>query len=231
MTYIGKYGTYLAALFLACWMVAAMTGNTKVNVEAKYMPPQIQQQSGTKDTPIANYNSGERPRGQLDYCLRHGWDCKTNKVVSIIPYDKRVAGMIDNVNRQVNNQMHPAVGDLDGRSTDKIIFGVDEKWAYTKEDGDCEDVALVKRHKLMEMGFPMSSLLLTVVSADPRNGRYDHMVLTVRTTRGDFILDVNDERVLPWYQTPYKFVLRQNAKNRTSWDVLDDSRQIRVSSR
>ena len=52
--------------------------------------------------------------------------------------------------------------------------------------GDCEDYALLKRHTLIRKGWPVGSLLLTVVRDEKGEG---HAVLTARTKQGDFILD------------------------------------------
>jgi predicted transglutaminase-like cysteine proteinase len=66
-------------------------------------------------------------------------------------------------------------------------FGVIERWTYPDLGmGDCEDYVLLKRRKLMELGWPQSALLITVVRDENGEG---HAILTVRTTRGDYILD------------------------------------------
>ncbi len=52
--------------------------------------------------------------------------------------------------------------------------------------GDCEDYVLLKRRMLMQAGWPREALLITVVRDRNNDG---HAVLTVKTNRGEFILD------------------------------------------
>jgi predicted transglutaminase-like cysteine proteinase len=37
-----------------------------------------------------------------------------------------------------------------------------------------------------------------------------HAVLTVKTNRGEFILDNQESETLPWNKTGYRFVMRQS---------------------
>jgi predicted transglutaminase-like cysteine proteinase len=48
---------------------------------------------------------------------------------------------------------------------------------------------------------------MTVVLDDKNEG---HAVLTIRTDRGDFVLDNKTDAVLPWFQTGYVFVKRES---------------------
>ena len=52
--------------------------------------------------------------------------------------------------------------------------------------GDCEDYVLEKRRELMHKGLSASDLLITVVRKPDGEG---HAMLTVRTDKGDFVLD------------------------------------------
>ncbi len=58
--------------------------------------------------------------------------------------------------------------------------------AYPPTAGDCEDIALLKRRDLIEKGWPVGALLMTVVRQANGEG---HAVLTVLTDRGDLVLD------------------------------------------
>ena len=66
------------------------------------------------------------------------------------------------------------------------IYGKDEVWAYPDGVGDCEDYVLEKRRDLMRQGLSLANLLITVVRKPDGEG---HAVLTVRTDKGDFVLD------------------------------------------
>ena len=81
---------------------------------------------------------------------------------------------LDEINRVVNQEITP--------ETDLEHYGVNEYWTVpTDGRGDCEDYALLKRHKLMQLGWPSSALLMTVVTDESGEG---HAVLTARTTAG-----------------------------------------------
>jgi predicted transglutaminase-like cysteine proteinase len=56
-------------------------------------------------------------------------------------------------------------------------------------------------------------------------------VLTVRTDRGDMILDNQEARVLPWDETPYQYLKRQSQANPVRWVTLIDSRAMTVASK
>ena len=119
---------------------------------------------------------------------------------------------LDEINRTINQQIEPA--------TDMEIYGVQELWTLPTARGDCEDYALLKRHSLIERGWPASSLLMTVVRDEKNEG---HAVLTARTSQGDFILDNKVEAVKLWTQTPYHFVMRQSYIDPKVWVSLDPS--------
>ena len=88
------------------------------------------------------------------------------------------------VNDWVNETIKPL--------TDLEHWGVVERWNYPDDGyGDCEDYVLLKRRMLMQAGWPREALLITVVRDKKGDG---HAVLTVKTDRGEFVLDNQDER-------------------------------------
>ena len=92
------------------------------------------------------------------------------------------------VNKWVNDSIAPI--------TDMDHWGVVEKWSYPDDGyGDCEDYALLKRRMLVEAGWPREALLMTVVRERNGNG---HAVLTVKTDKGEFVLDNQEEKILLW---------------------------------
>ena len=66
------------------------------------------------------------------------------------------------------------------------------------------------------VGWPTSALLITVVD-DPGAHNARHAVLTVRTDRGEFILDNRTPEVLFWYETEYRYVMRQSTTDPNVW--------------
>ena len=118
------------------------------------------------------------------------------------------------VNKWVNDSITPV--------TDMDHWGVVEKWSYPDDGkGDCEDYVLLKRRMLMQAGWPREALLITVVRDKKGDG---HAVLTVKTDKGDFILDNQEEQVLLWSDTGYRFVKRQSQSNPNNWVSLGDTR-------
>jgi predicted transglutaminase-like cysteine proteinase len=106
--------------------------------------------------------------------------------------------------------------------TDLDHWGVVEKWSYPDDGyGDCEDYVLLKRRLLMEAGWPREALLITVVRDRKGEG---HAVLTVKTDKGEFILDNQNEEIVLWSETGYRFVKRQSQSDPNVWVALGDPR-------
>jgi predicted transglutaminase-like cysteine proteinase len=102
-------------------------------------------------------------------------------------------------------------------------YGIADFWTLpTDGKGDCEDYALLKRHELIQRGWPSSALLMTVVTDETGKG---HAVLTARTSAGDFILDNKADEIRAWNKTPYRFLLRQSYLNPRVWMDLDPTRE------
>jgi predicted transglutaminase-like cysteine proteinase len=118
------------------------------------------------------------------------------------------------VNKWVNDTIKPI--------TDLEHWGVVERWSYPDDGyGDCEDYVLLKRRMLLAAGWPREALLITVVRDKKDEG---HAVLTVKTDKGDFILDNQNEDVLLWSETGYRFVKRQSQADANIWVSLGDPR-------
>lgn len=156
-----------------------------------------------------------QPIGHYDFCQREPGECrqKTPKQAPV-ELSKKLWSQIVSVNNEVNARISPR--------TDMEMWGTEELWSYPDVVGDCEDYALEKRRDLIRLGVPAGNLLMTVVRQPNGDG---HAVLTVRTSRGDFVLDNLEPRVLPWADTEYTFLKRQSERNSGVWVAVDDSRQ------
>jgi predicted transglutaminase-like cysteine proteinase len=86
---------------------------------------------------------------------------------------------------------------------------------------------LLKRRKLMDLGYPQQALLITVVALPDGDG---HAVLTVRTERGEYVLDNLTGDILPWSETGYRFVKRQSQTNPNVWVTLGNESQKAVAA-
>lgn len=113
--------------------------------------------------------------------------------------------------------------------TDQDIYGREEYWNYPDGigKGDCEDFVLLKRKELLQRGWPAGSLLITVVRQENGDG---HAVLTVRTDRGDLVLDNLEGKIKLWNQTDYQFVKRQSDRDSGRWVSIEDDRAVLVGS-
>jgi len=80
---------------------------------------------------------------------------------------------------------------------------------------------------LMQAGWPRQALLITVVRDKQGDG---HAVLTVKTDRGEFVLDNQNEEVLLWSETGYRFVKRQSQIDPNVWVALGDPRPATTAS-
>ena len=74
---------------------------------------------------------------------------------------------------------------------------------------------------LMQAGWPREALLITVVRDKNGDG---HAVLTVKTDKGEFILDNQTDDILLWSDTGYRFVKRQSQTDPNVWVSLGDPR-------
>jgi predicted transglutaminase-like cysteine proteinase len=153
------------------------------------------------------------PVGWVQFCgeREHAADCDvpTLRAAQVDLDERRWRNLLD-VNHRVNRDIEPV--------TDIDHWGVPEKWSYpTDGKGDCEDYVLLKRRNLMEAGWPRQALLITVVRDKKGDG---HAVLMVRTDRGDFILDNQEQKVKLWADTGYKFVKRQSEQSPNRWVSL-----------
>jgi predicted transglutaminase-like cysteine proteinase len=155
------------------------------------------------------------PIGWVDFCIENKSECATtpSEPRDVVLTSKAWTDMIK-VNAWVNESIKPM--------TDLEHWGVVERWNYPDDGyGDCEDYVLLKRRMLMQAGWPREALLITVVRDKKGDG---HAVLTVKTDRGEFILDNQEPQVLPWTKTGYRFVKRQSQSDPNLWVALSEPR-------
>jgi len=164
---------------------------------------------------VAVGETARPPIGWVQFCAERPAECRTERSAPRdVQFNKAVMQELVRVNRYVNAKIKPL--------TDLEQYGVIEKWTYAEAGyGDCEEYVLVKRKMLMQLGWPREALLITVVRDKKGDG---HAVLTVRTDKGEFILDNQVEEVLPWADTGYRYVKRQSQSDPNIWIALGDQR-------
>ncbi|QKC97183.1 transglutaminase-like cysteine peptidase [Mesorhizobium sp. NZP2298] len=162
--------------------------------------------------------STSQPIGHYDFCKIHVAECSIRSPDSVPEHmTSKLLHDISAVNFSVNTRVKP-MSDMDN-------YGKDEWWAYPDNGfGDCEDYALEKRRELNGMGIAIANLLMTVVRKPDGEG---HAVLTVRTDKGDVILDNLTDKVRLWNQTSYRYLKRQASDNTGHWvSILGGDEQL-----
>jgi predicted transglutaminase-like cysteine proteinase len=161
------------------------------------------------------------PIGWVQFCVEYDPECKTHPTM---PRDVVLSAQAWNdlvrVDRWVNANIRP-ITDLDH-------WGVVERWNYPDDGyGDCEDYALEKRRMLIDAGWPREAMLMTVVRDQNGDG---HAVLTVKTDKGEFILDNQRDDILLWSDTGYRFVKRQSQSDPNVWVSLGEPHSATLTS-
>jgi predicted transglutaminase-like cysteine proteinase len=155
------------------------------------------------------------PYGWVDFCNRHGDECALGKLNAVdVRLTRQTWKTLNDVNAMANAAIEP-MSNVEhwGTTLDHWDYPVDGK-------GDCKIYALFKRKLLIERGFPRQALLMTIVR--DLNGE-GHAVLTVKTDRGDFVLDNLAEDIRPWSATGYTFFKRQAQDDPNVWLSLGGS--------
>ena len=164
---------------------------------------------------VAVHEVTRPPIGWVGFCARYVGECATTpSTPRDIVLSTRAFKDLTRVNKWVNDAIKPM--------TDMDHWGVIEQWDYPDDGyGDCEDYVLLKRRLLIEAGWPREALLITVVRDKKDDG---HAVLTVKTDRGEFMLDNQTDDILLWFETGYRFVKRQSQRDPNVWVALSDPR-------
>jgi len=149
------------------------------------------------------------PYGWVDFCGRRPEECTVPTLPAVdVKLTTRTLRILERINREANDSIVP-ISNLEHWGT------VMDHWDYPVDGkGDCKIYALYKRKLLREAGFPRQALLMTVVRDLNNEG---HTILTVKTDKGDLILDNLVNEIRPWNATGYYFLKRQSQQNPNIW--------------
>nr|WP_292767001.1 transglutaminase-like cysteine peptidase [Mesorhizobium sp.] len=155
-----------------------------------------------------------QPIGHYDFCKANPSECNIRlRDEGPVKMSDNFWNLIVSVNQRVNAEVKP-MNDID-------IYGKDEVWAYPDNGvGDCEDYVLEKRRELSRQGVSLTNLLITVLRRPNGEG---HAVLTVRTDKGDFLLDNLVDPVRRWDQAEYTFLKRQASTHTGRWVTIREA--------
>ncbi|KAA2242242.1 transglutaminase-like cysteine peptidase [Salinarimonas soli] len=147
------------------------------------------------------------PLAFVRFCMENPADCRAGRDQRTKPlvWSEDLSQRLALVNAAVNAQIIPQV---------RAPGSGPERWSIAPTRGDCNDYAVTKRHRLLAQGYPPGALLLAVVTTARNEG---HLVLVVRTTRGDLVLDNLDTAVRPFPETGHHLVSRQTPADPRVW--------------
>jgi predicted transglutaminase-like cysteine proteinase len=148
------------------------------------------------------------PPAFKSFCKREPKLCNTTSGKNVVELTPAREAELKAVNISVNRRIK--------ERSDIQTSGQEDYWALPTKQGDCEDFAIMKKSELLKRGWPASAMLLTVA----RFGRGGHTVLTVRTSKGDMVLDNRSGRVRDWSNTPYRYFARQSQSAGQRWERI-----------
>jgi predicted transglutaminase-like cysteine proteinase len=161
------------------------------------------------------------PAAFVRFCARYPEDCKVSPTEfshTAVSLTKDRLAELSKVNRDVNHSIKPQ----------ENLGGVmAEQWLVAPRHGDCNDYAVTKRHELLARGWPSHSLLLAEVEV--AWGEH-HLLLVVRTSEDDLVLDNLKSDVRPASQVTYRWVRAQQTENPKFWSAINVARSDRVAT-
>jgi predicted transglutaminase-like cysteine proteinase len=166
------------------------------------------------------------PYGWLHFCAAQPAECEAASVLpSLVRLTARTWAELNKINTIVNGEIGPISDEDHYRIYEQDILNW---WTYPDDGkGNCNDYVLMKRKLLIEAGWPKSALLMTVVVDQHGEG---HLILTVRTDRGDLILDNMRQEIVSWDRTGYRFVKRQSELDPNNWVAIENQGALRTAA-
>lgn len=143
------------------------------------------------------------PRAFESFCTAHDDQCVRQGDRDEISLDDTAWETLRGVNGAVNRRI---VVRPDTPGTDS--------WDLDVTSGDCDEYALAKRQELLRRGWPSAALSLTAAYISSGQA---HLVLTVRTDRGDLVLDNLRDNVIAADRTGYRWIARQSSLHPRLW--------------
>jgi predicted transglutaminase-like cysteine proteinase len=143
------------------------------------------------------------PAGFLGFCAKHLPECLTRsqEPTTVELTDER-ARALEAVQTAINASIAPRLDPA-------------HLWDYSTDGtGDCNKYALTKRRELLAQGFPRGAVLLATATTERGEG---HLVVVVRTDRGDLVLDNRVQHVVDWSVLPYHWVSVQSQQSPVRW--------------
>lgn len=169
---------------------------------------------------LTSRGPAKAPSGWLEFCTNYPAECAVHyQKAEVVTLSPERLHELEDVNAHVNSTVKAM--------TDQHHWGRMEQWNFAEDGfGDCEEYALLKKRLLAQKGWPRSALLLAAVIDKSGDG---HAVLVVRTSKGDFILDNQEQTILHWSVAKYRFLKRQSAYNPNQWMAIEHNISSAIS--
>ncbi|RWX75762.1 hypothetical protein EPK99_18940 [Neorhizobium lilium] len=146
------------------------------------------------------------PFAFVKFCVANASDCADAHGDASVSLTSGLMRQLRQVNAQVNRSIEPQY-DNDG----------DDEWQADVAAGDCEDFALTKRRRLIELGWSPNALRMAIAYTPNNNG---HAVLVVSTSKGDLVLDNRSNSIRNWRDTDLRWVMIQSSVNPLYWNQI-----------
>jgi predicted transglutaminase-like cysteine proteinase len=151
---------------------------------------------------------GLYPPGFDYYCAERPALCEPAEAVPAISASDWLA-TIERVNYEVNRA---------------IVYKLDEsqpegdRWTVEPTEGDCDDYAITKMHRLMDAGIPRAAMRMAFVF--PLDDPMPHLLLIISTDAGNLALDNRRDEIVQIEQLILDGVSMQDATNPRIWRVV-----------
>ena len=155
---------------------------------------------------IPNGSKTSTPFGHVAFCKTNPNECRAKKSAKPDLITAVRWATVQKINTSVNSAIKPI--------SDQQSSGTADVWSASVKSGDCEDYALAKRRKLVSAGFKSANLRLAMARTP---SGIAHLVLVMRTEKGDMVLDNLRSDIKPWNQTGYRFLKIQAFGNGSQW--------------
>lgn len=172
----------------------------------------------TQTAAIKEYGFALAPLSFVKFCMNNTAQCETRPGVS---GKTLTLAELRSVNSSVNRAIDPRK-----KPTDPLLA----QWTVEASQGDCNDYAVTKRHRLIAAGWPSAKLRLAVVVTESGQG---HLVLVASLPEGEVVLDNLSDAVKPWDKLGYDWVSIQTSDNPRFWAATGErgwARQMRLQA-
>lgn len=147
------------------------------------------------------------PLSFIMFCVGQPARCAPSDRAERVALDDVRRAQLEFVQRSVNLEIVPV------RRPPNIVA----PWREGASAGNCNDYAMTKRGRLLDLGWPSSALLLAVAAVPGGEG---HLVLVVVTDRGDYVLDSLRDNVTLWSDLDYHWIKRSTPFDPQLWRAV-----------